>query len=290
MTHGRRGAAALRGIGATSLAVAALRAMEHERSDRLFQDPYAQCFLDAAGHGWGTNPAAPAGGMSLVELMAGQVAVRTRFFDEVLLDAAGDVCVQVVLLASGMDTRPYRLDWPSDTRLFEIDFSAVFAFKRDALVGSGAVSRCPHMEVAADLREDWPKVLREAGFQVDVPTIWLAEGILYALPADAADLLLARITELSAPGSELAADHTEDSPLLREARAAISDELVRLWRGGPAGDLGAWFGEHGWEPFIRDIRTLSRSYKRPVPPAFDPERDGTGRGWLITARLRDEST
>ncbi|WP_330230371.1 SAM-dependent methyltransferase [Nocardia sp. NBC_00508] len=276
----------LHGIGTTALGVAALRALEHDRPDRLFSDPYAQCFLDAAGGSGGFLTAAPVGGYDFAALMADQVAIRTRFFDEVILDAAGDTCTQVVLVASGLDTRPYRLAWPGDVRVFEIDFGDVLRFKRDALTGTGARPACAHIEVPADLLDDWPTALRDAGFSPDVPTIWLLEGILYALPADAADQLIARITALSAPGCELAADHAEDSPLLRQARAAVSDELVRLWRGGPVGDLGAWFGRHGWVSAVRDIRVLARSYHRPVPRAFDHALEGSGEGWLVTARLR----
>ncbi len=277
---------ALHGVGATALSVAALRAMEHDRPDRLFSDPYAQCFLDAAGGSRGLHAAAPTSGYSLAELMADQVAIRTRFFDEVVLDAAGDKCTQVVLVASGLDTRPYRLAWPADVRVFEIDFGDVLQFKRDTLSGTGARATCAHIEVPADLRDDWPKALRNCGFRSDVPTIWLLEGILYALPADAADQLISRITALSAPGSELAADHAEDSPLLRQARAGVSDELLRLWHGGPAGDLGTWFNRHSWAPAVRDIRVLAGSYRRPVPRAFDQALEGSGEGWLVTARLR----
>ncbi|MFF5258126.1 SAM-dependent methyltransferase [Actinomadura viridis] len=268
-----------------SVGVAALRAMEHGRPDRLFEDPYARRFLEASGgtDKWAAEP--PPGGRGFLELMAGQVAVRTRFLDRALLDAAGDGCGQVVLLASGMDARPYRLGWPAGTRLFELDFPEVLRFKRDALSGGGAVPRCAHVEVAADLREDWPGSLRAAGFDPAIPTAWLAEGLLYGLPAEAADLLLADVTRLSAPGSALAADHAEDSPILRAARAAVSAELLGLWRGGPA-DPDAWLRGRGWAPVVRDIGEVSAEYGRPVPPAFDPALDGTGRGRLITALLR----
>ncbi|WP_327113392.1 SAM-dependent methyltransferase [Nocardia sp. NBC_01730] len=289
-SQGPVGSVSLSGIGETSLGVAALRARESARPDRLFEDPYAQRFLDAAGYSSAAWAARPSSGRGFLDLMSDQVAVRTRFFDEVLLDAAGDGCSQVVLLASGMDARPYRLGWPSGTRLFEVDFGEVLAFKRRALAGVRAVPQCAHFEVAADLSKDWPEVLRGAGFRADAPTIWLAEGILYALPGEAADLLLERMTELSAPGSELAADHAEDSEVLREARAAISEDLVRLWGGGPTTDLDAWLEGHGWEPGAHEFGTIARSFKRPVPPAFNPQSEGSGRGWLITARLRVEKS
>ncbi|MFI0976166.1 SAM-dependent methyltransferase [Streptomyces sp. NPDC021093] len=278
----------LSGIGATSLGVAALRAKENGRADRLFADPYAERFLTAAGVTPAQWSAESSTGAGFVALMAEQVAVRTRYLDESLLAAAAEPCGQVVLLASGMDSRPYRLDWPAGTRLFELDFADVLDFKRHALAGSGAVPRCAHVDVATDLREDWPGALLRAGFRPDAPTVWLLEGLLYALPQQAADLLLERVTELSAPGSELAGDHAEDSEALRAARGAISPELVELWQGGPTGDLGTWLGSRGWAAAVHDFRTVAESYGRPTPSAFDPAIEGTGRGWLVTARLGPE--
>jgi methyltransferase (TIGR00027 family) len=280
----------LSGIGATSLGVAVLRAKENGRSDRLFEDPYAERFLTAAGVTPAKWSVEPSTGLGFFALMAEQVAVRTRYLDESLLAAAAGPCGQVVLLASGVDARPYRLDWPTGTRLFELDFADVLGFKRQALVGSGAVPRCEHVEVATDLREDWPRALRQAGFQPDAPTVWLMEGLLYALPQQAADLLLERVAELSAPGSELAGDHAEDSEALRAARGAISPELVELWQGGPTGDLGAWLGSRGWVATVHDIRAVAESYGRPTPLAFDPAIEGTGCGWLVTARLGTEAS
>jgi methyltransferase (TIGR00027 family) len=139
----------------------------------------------------------------------------------------------VVLLACGMDTRAYRLDWPANTHVFEVDFGEVLTFRDTALASRGVTPRCDRIGAAAELREDWPTVLRGGGFDPARATAWLAEGILYALPADAADTLLERITNLSAPASTLALDHVEDSPYLRAARAAVSPGLVDLWQGVP---------------------------------------------------------
>ncbi|MFD8555877.1 SAM-dependent methyltransferase [Streptosporangium canum] len=289
MTHRPELAGELTGIGATALGVAFLRAEESRRADRLFDDPYARTFLDADGAAGSVWTAAPAStGPGFAEMMADQVAVRTRFLDRALLEAAGAGCAQVVLLACGLDTRAFRLDWPAGTRVFEVDFADVLAFRGACLAGHGVLARCDRVEVPADLRDDWPGALVEAGLRPHLPTAWLAEGILYALPADAADLLLDRVTGASAPGSVLALDHMEDSEPLRAARRAISTELVDLWRGGPAGDLASWLRGRGWRPALRDLGEVAAGYRRPVPPAFDPERAGTGRGWLVTAHLAED--
>ncbi|WP_431914832.1 SAM-dependent methyltransferase [Nonomuraea jabiensis] len=211
----------LTGIGATALGVALLRAQESGRPDWLFDDPYARHFLqavDPASTPWAAAGPSPATAR-LLRVMAEQVAVRTRFLDRALLAAAARECDQVVLLASGMDARAYRLTWPPGTTVFELDFADVLAFKAAVLDGRGAIPACRRVEVANDLRQDWPRALTESGFSPRRPAAWLAEGILYTLPPEAADLLLDRITAVSAPGSVLALDHAEDSELLRAARA-----------------------------------------------------------------------
>ena len=270
------------GVGATSLGVAVLRARESSRTNRLFNDAYAQAFVDRADPGgsmWNSRPNGP----DFLHLMAGQVAVRTRYFDDTLLQAATGGIDQVVLLACGMDSRAFRLGWPTGTTVYEVDQREVLAFKSTVLQEMHAHPQCWRIEVAVDLRSDWPARLLNAGFDPGKPTSWLAEGILYALNPTAADLFLARITACSTPGSTLACDHAEDSALLRAARAAISPELVSMWQGGPPGDLGSWLRTAGWNADIAEIAQVAAEYSRPAPPAFDPNTDGAGRAWLATA-------
>lgn len=275
----------LSGVGATALGVARLRVAEHERPDRLMADPYARHILAAAaasGSPWATM--SPQAGMDFFALMADQVAVRTRFLDQTLLRLTRAGCAQVVLLACGMDTRAYRLDWPAGTRVFEVDFEEVLTFRDSALAAHGIARRCDRVGVAADLRQDWPSALRGAGFDPARVTAWLAEGILYALPADASDTLLDRITELSAPGSTLALDQVEDSPSLLAARAAVSPDLVDLWQGGPA-DLTGWLTSRGWHPSIHDLREVAAEYRRTVPAELTGDATEASRAWLATATL-----
>jgi hypothetical protein len=151
------------GIGATSLGVAWLRAAETGRDDRLFDDPYAQYFVTAAAES-PTVPTQRSGqGTDFYDLMAGQVALRTRFLDDALLDFAADTAAQVVLLACGMDTRAFRLAWPTGTRVFEVDLPETLAFKDAVLTAHGAVASCDRKTVAADLRDDWPPALAAGG-------------------------------------------------------------------------------------------------------------------------------
>jgi len=76
----RQAREALQGVAKTALGAARMRAEESHRDDRLFEDPYAQGFLDAAPE---TPPAVTRdGGGDLADLGASlgrHVVIRTRF-------------------------------------------------------------------------------------------------------------------------------------------------------------------------------------------------------------------
>lgn len=273
------GIAEIDAIGRTSFEVAALRAAEGRRPDRLFADPYAALVLDAAGFPATSSPAK----RDFEAIMSSQVAVRTRFLDEALIAATRHDCRQVVLVASGMDTRAWRLGWPRGTELFELDQAAVLRFKDEVMATQGGL-RCVRHAVSVDLRADWTGELVRVGFRADRPVVWLVEGLLYALDESAADRLLAAITSVSAPDSWLAFDHVENSPPLRAALTTMHPDLVALWRSGPV-DPAAWLRRHGWLPDLRAFGPLAREYGRRAHPAYDPEEGGTVHAWLGRALL-----
>jgi methyltransferase (TIGR00027 family) len=196
----------LRGVAKTALGVAMVRARESRRGDRLFDDPYAQAFADAAPGAFPEEPkteeqlAALGPLASLGAVFYVHAVIRTRFFDDYLTAATAAGCRQVVLLAAGLDTRAFRLAWPQDTRVFEVDLPGVLAFKDTVLAARNAVPRCERTTVPADLRADWTAALAEAGFDRSGPAAWLAEGLLIYLTAAEARRLLTGVGELSAPG------------------------------------------------------------------------------------------
>lgn len=277
----QRHAPGIDAIGRTAFMVAALRAAEHRNPDGLFTDPYAAHFLRAAGTDPDTDEDPQGSGPGFAALMRTQAVVRTRFFDDQLRAASGQGCRQVVLVASGMDSRPWRLAWPAGTEVFEIDQEPVLRFKDEVMNGRGPAAATRH-PVAVDLREDWAPALRAAGFAPDRPTAWLVEGVLYSLDATAADRLLATVTRLSAPGSTLALDHFEVGPSLRAATDRISPDLTRLWRPGPA-DPADWLHRHGWRPDVHELADVAAGFGRAVHPAYAAGPQAEGRSWLATA-------
>jgi methyltransferase (TIGR00027 family) len=259
--------------------IARARAEESDRQDRLFNDPLARTFVDAAGLPDGLDRVRDFGGPNFV--------LRTRFFDDQLLDACAAGCEQVVLLASGLDARAFRLPWPDGVRLFEVDLPDLVTFKERVVAEHGAKPTCDRVVVRADLRDDWPEALRSAGFRPDAPTAWLAEGLLMFLHPEENDRLMARIGSLSAPGSRLALEHVNRAfyqlPDMRPVHRRFT--LIQAAWYSTVEDPRAWLAGHGWRARVQHGADLARRLDRPVPPVYHPGHVGSGRIWLVSAQL-----
>jgi methyltransferase (TIGR00027 family) len=254
----------LPGVGRTALGVAGLRAMESRRPDRLFDDPYAQAFVEA-GRAFFPEVPDSAKEKSVGALFYAHVVVRTRFYDEYLLRAVAAGCEQVVLLASGLDTRAFRLTWPDGVRLFELDLPEVLEFKERVLAAESAAPGCVREAIPADLREDWSALLLAAGFRYDAPTAWLVEGLLIYLSHDEATRLLTTVGELSAPGSRVSFERRTNNRngLAARVRAMPSaSRLTTLWKGGLGSEGPAWLAEHGWQTELHVQSVLAVEYGR----------------------------
>ncbi len=197
-------------MGATATMVAAARAAATRQPNPLINDPYAEVLVRNAGVDLFARLAT--GALDYDDVGTGWIpeffAVRTRFFDDFVPNALSGTTRQVVIVGSGLDTRVYRLQWPAETVVYEIDQPAVIAFKAAALAQVDAKPQVELRTVGTDLRRDWPKALQDAGFDPRRPTAWIVEGLLIGyLTGEAQDRVLGDITALSAPGSLLAADH-----------------------------------------------------------------------------------
>ena len=279
----------LRGVGKTALGVAMVRARESRRAGRLFDDPYAQAFVDAAPGAFPEEPKtagelAALGPMaSLGALFYAHGVIRTRFFDDYLTAATAAGCSQVVLLAAGLDTRAFRLPWPKDTRACEVDLPDVLAFKDSVLAAQGAAPRCERTTVPADLRAGWTAALTRAGYDHARPAAWLAEGLLIYLSAAEARRLLTGISGLSAPGSQLSFEHSPmaTAALTGQARQMPAmHQYTKLWKGGLGDDAPRWLTSHRWQPEYRELAATAATYQRPVP--------GEAHGGFLTA-IRQQS-
>jgi len=257
-------------VGATATMVAAARALASREPNPLIDDPYAAPLVRAVGVDFfvklvdGTLPL-DAEGAGAGALLAEVMAVRTRFFDDFFMAATAAGIRQAVILASGLDSRAYRLPWPAGTTAFEIDQPAVLGAKSAAMADLGATPTADRRAVAVDLRDDWPSALVAAGFDVTAPTAWSAEGLLVYLPPEAQDRLFDDITAVSAPGSRLATEYHPDGG------AAL---------GGRAGALAEQWRAHGFDVNIADL-----AYAGERTPVVDYL---TAKGWRVSARPRPD--
>lgn len=200
------------GVGMTATFGAAARAVATNKG--LLSDPLAEPMVRAAGVEYFTRLiddqqyAADGGDNPVMSGMLNVLAAHGRFLDEYLSSAARDGIRQAVILASGLDTRAYRLWWPPGTTVYEVDQPGVLDFKAGVLRQLGAKLTAHRRGVGIDLRGDWLSALRRVGFDEAQPTVWIAENLLVGyLPQDAQDRLLRDVTALSAVGSRFAADH-----------------------------------------------------------------------------------
>lgn len=278
-------------VGSTAVMVAASRAAETERDQALIRDPYARLLVTGAGTGiWESildakfvEKVADADTevAAIFEHMTSYQAVRTHFFDAFFTGAAEAGIRQIVILASGLDSRAYRLDWPSGTTVYEIDQPKVLEYKSATLAEHGVEPVATRREVAMDLRQDWPAALRGAGFDPSRPTAWLAEGLLMYLPADAQDRLFEQITELSAPGSRVAAEtagvQAEDRrQQMRERFERIAEKFDMtasldiqqlIYEDPDRADVADWLDAHGWTATATNSQQEMRRLNRWALPA-----------------------
>jgi methyltransferase (TIGR00027 family) len=291
-------------VGATALGVAAARAAETAQPDPLIRDPFAYVLVSAAGPAWAELASGASvwygdddRGRRIDQMSRSYQAVRTHYFDEYFGAVADAGIRQVVILASGLDSRAYRLDWPSGMTVFEIDQPKVLAYKAATLDAQGAVPAATRCAVPVDLRDDWPAALIDAGFRPHLPTAWLAEGLLPYLPADAQDRLFEMVTALSAPGSRIAVEAFE-SPQSRseEQRAAWRERTERLrlqlgldndfealiYQEPHRADAAALLVDHGWQVHGVDSREEMARLGRPVP---DDLATDSVASTLLSARL-----
>jgi methyltransferase (TIGR00027 family) len=234
--------------------------------------------VDIPDHPWGMQP------------MTDLLAVRTRFIDQFVADAVAAGIRQTVILASGLDARGYRLSWPSDMMVFEIDQPQVIEFKTVTLAELSAKPAVDLRAVPIDLRDDWPAALGQAGFDAQRPTAWIAEGLLAFLPSEAQDRLLDNITTLSAGGSRLVAEiflNSLSSLQIMHTTAqkwyehGLDVHIDDLWYGGERHDVAAYLSERGWVT----ARTLAGQLLTDAGLPAPRRDDGWAENYYCTATL-----
>ena len=282
-------------VGTTATLVATGRAIASQDSHGLIDDPFAAPLVRAVGIEVFTKMVDGELSMDTLAQLApdaaerarsniDEMAVRTRFFDDFFITSGKAGIRQAVILASGLDSRAYRLPWPAGTVVYEIDQPEVIEFKTRTLADLGAEPKAERRTVPIDLRNDWPAALRAAGFDPEKPTAWCAESLLIYLPPEAQDRLFDNIAALSAPGSAVA---TEFVPALKDfdpekARAATATfsqlglnlDMPSLIYHGERHSAADYLNAKGWEMSGTPRSELFTRHGLPVPDRDDNDPMG----------------
>jgi methyltransferase (TIGR00027 family) len=254
------------------------RAMESERPDALFHDPYARRLAGEAGQQILAS-------MPQSRRWAWPMVVRTAVMDEIILRLVQDNGVDTVLnLAAGLDARPYRLDLPKDLQWIDVDLEGILSYKEAALTGEQP--RCRVEFVRADLTD---QATRRALFQRvgarATRALVIAEGLLvYLKPEDVMSL-----------ATDLAAHAAFQWWLIDLGSPTLLQFLRRTWgnqlRSGNAPMLFApaegtgFFAPAGWDeaeyrPILDEAFRLQRAPRMAWLWKF--------LGWFASKKRRDE--
>ena len=236
----------LRNISDTANWVAVYRALESERPDAHYRDPFARRLAGERGERIARD-------VEFANRNAWSFVARTMLFDRFISDAVANGADMVVNLAAGLDARPYRMELPSNLQWIEVDLPDILAYKAEQLAGE--TPRCVLERVPLDLsnvaaRQELFERLNARAKSVMV----VSEGLVTYLTSD----------EVVALGSDLARTPTFN----RWALDMVSPALMRMMQktmgqdlrdaGAPfkfAPDEGpAFFERAGWKPV--NVRSL----------------------------------
>ena len=250
----------IRNVSDTALWVAIWRAMESERPDALFHDPFAR----RLGGKRGEAIAARMGGARA----NWPIVVRTVVMDEIVLRCVRDGATTVLNLAAGLDARPYRLDLPASLRWLHVDLPEMVEYFRSSM--SAETPRCELEFIAADLRDaDTKRALFERVAAMPGTVLVITEGLLLYLDAG-------QVTELSRDlhdrsGARWWLTDLASPQLLKFLAYRWKPTLLQAnapFRFGPA-EGAAFFRPQGWrEAEFRSTLVDAYRLKRTMPLAW----------------------
>lgn len=265
-------------LGMTARWAAAVRAAESGREDRLFNDPWAAALAGKEGEDWLTGR--PADSTLTMTL-------RTRYFDDFLLRVSGqDGISQIVLMAAGLDTRAFRLNWMQGTRLFELDQLGVLEYKQEILDSLGVKTNCERRVINIDLTQPWNTALATNGFDSQKTSCWLLEGFLFYLPNETITQIIDDITDLAAPGSWMGFDINNSDVLTSPYTKAWVDMQAQMgapWL-GTLDDPESYLDARGWLATLTQAGQPDANYGRWTLPVIPTKMVNMPHNWFVTAK------
>ena len=264
-------------LGSTARWTAAVRGKESARGDRLFDDPWAAALAGEEGAAWIEQRSADS---------TLPIVLRTRFFDDFLQRITSQNALQqIVLMAAGLDTRAFRLTWPEETRLFELDQPAVLKYKEQVLHTAGAQPACRRQTIEVDLTGPWIQALVEAGYDPQLPSGWLLEGFLFYLPTESIKPLLDAVTGIAAPGSWMGFDIINSNVLTSPWTRPWVEMQARSgapWI-GTLDDPGTFLAPRAWKATLTQAGAPDANHGRWTYPVIPTQMPDMPHNWFVVA-------
>jgi methyltransferase (TIGR00027 family) len=246
-------------VSETALMVAVWRAAENMHPNPLYRDPLA---LKLAGdRGREIIKGLPKRSTSINQWM---MAIRTRIIDDLIREAVADGVDLVLNLGAGLDTRPYRLELPSNLCWVEADRAKITELKESRLIGEKPT--CKLERVSCDLAD----VLSRRALLASVSekgrkALVLTEGVIPYLSEEEVGALASDLNKYPCFRYWIA-DYF--SPVLRKYSQAQGKKMrmeKAPFKFAPD-DYFGFFLSHGWQ--AKDVRYIvdtARKFGRPPP-------------------------
>jgi methyltransferase (TIGR00027 family) len=249
--------------------IAGVRAAETylPENERVFQDPYAEYFLSEDERRDLSDLEKLRAGLAMYDQMMpgvnGAIVARIKFIDEYLLDCIEKGFKQVVIIGAGYDTRAYRFpEVKENLKVFEVDHPATQQVKISTIKEIFGTPPDHVIYVPVIFGVDrLDKNLLENGYNPDLKTLFIVEGLLMYVPPPAVDGLLSFVVDASGPGSSFVADYFTNSVIagtspLKEAlvlRQFVENEGAPLQFGIEEHKVKAFFEDRGF----KNIKTVT---------------------------------
>jgi len=213
-------------ISAQGIAIA--RALENSRppAERICNDPFARRLISPsfyllgklfAGYGERKGPG-----------VLGFLVTRCRYIDDYLLQCLETGLEQVIVLGAGLDSRPYRFaQFRDNVKVFEVDHPATQRLKLDKLKKIFGEEPSYVTYVPIDFNFESLDKLFEFGYNRQLKTLFIWEGVVHYITAEAVDRTLAFVSRNSAPGSSIIYDYLYSSALTASHKRG---EIIRMQR------------------------------------------------------------
>lgn len=227
---------AIEHVSDTARWVAVYRAMETERPDRIFSDPFARRLAGERGE-------AIVNEMKRGRSMAWAMIVRTAVFDELILKVIRQEKVDLVVnLACGLDARAWRMDVPSDLRWVDVDFPVMIDYKTEIMKHEHTV--CKYEAIATDLTDDAARTALFSRLGASAKrALVISEGLLIYLTPE-------QVTTLA---SGLHAQEAFKWWVIDIAHPQLLKMMTRMWGGNVSGGNAPFLfaPEQGTEYFLK---------------------------------------